>query len=201
MEYPSALPRGKRAVPFCLALRAGLTGLLACALVSNGLWGCGGRAGADDPSRFPVFGPADAILFDDRLVLEPTLENSYRADPGAKLRERVRRADAVLRARVGSVTRASANQGVVYALVVHPVGPALAGEFSKGPFTLTVTSDEPAFSAIRQLDRRLIAKTLVLFLKRYNGGPRQVTLRWHAEPDSPGLHALVQGAARDTASE
>jgi hypothetical protein len=200
MEYPSALSRGKRAIPFWRGQRAWLAGLLACGLAGGGLGACAGRA-ADDASRLPVFGPADAILFDDRLVLEPGLENSYRADPRAKLRERVRRADAVLRVRVGSVTRASANQGVVYALVVRRVGPTLAGQFSEAPFTLTVTRDDPGFSAVRQLERRLVAKTLVLFLKRYNGGPRQGTLRWHAEPDSPALHALIQGAARETGSE
>jgi hypothetical protein len=149
----------------------------------------------------PAFGPADAALFDDRLVLEPVLESSYRADPRTRLEERVRRADAVLRVRVATITRASANQGLLYSLVVRALPPALAGELPEAPLTLTVTSADPGFSAVRQLDTRLVAKTLVLFLKRYNGGPRQGTLRWHAEPDSPELHMLIRRAASPTGTE
>ncbi len=196
MEYPSALPGGKRAIPF----QSPMAGFLACALLSI-LSACAGGGRAREAPRLPTFGPADAALFDDRLVLEPVLEHSYRADPRAKLQERVRRADAVLRVRVASVTRASANQGILYSLVVRPLPPALSGALPDAPFTLTVTSADPGFSAVRQMERRLVAKTLVLFLKRYNGGPRQGTLRWHAEPDSPGLHALVRRAAFPAGTE
>ncbi|HEY6556486.1 MAG TPA: hypothetical protein VI072_04405 [Polyangiaceae bacterium] len=57
-----------------------------------------------------------------------------------------------------------------------------------------VLFDDPGFSAVHELGSRLVAKKLVLFLKRYNGGPGVGTLRWHAEPDSAALHAAVQRA-------
>jgi hypothetical protein len=196
MEYPSAAPRGKRAIPFWRRRGAlAAAGFLAWLGTTTGLSACAGRGQGEDANALPAFGPADAVLFDDRLVLEPTLEHAYRTDPGTKLRERARRAEAVLRVRIDSVTRASANRGMVYFLVVQPLPPALAGQSPDGAFTLTVTSDDPGFSAVHELGSRLVAKTLVLFLKRYNGGPGVGTLRWHAEPDSAALHAAVQRAA------
>ena len=200
MEYPSALPGGKRAIPFPRPRQGRVPGFLACGLVIV-LFACTGGAGGGEAGRLPTFGPADAALFDDRLVLEPGLENSYRADPRAKLQERVRRADAVLRVRVATVTRASANLGMLYSVVVRPLAPPLAGELPDAPLTLTVTSADPGFSTVRQLETRLVSKTLVLFLKRYNGGPRQGTLRWHAEPDSPELNTLVRRAASPPGTE
>jgi len=177
---------------------AGAIGLLAALLgpVGGAAFGCaGGASPSIDPSSLPRFGPADAVLFDGRLVLEPALEHADRARAAAKLHERARIADAVLRVRVQTVTRASVNLGVLYTVTVEPLAPALAGDFTPGPISLSVSQDDPAFSSLRLLGARLVAKTLVLFLKSYSGGPGQVTLRWHAEPDSADLQARVLAAA------
>lgn len=134
--------------------------------------GCGGAAtGAQSPGRpLPPYGGHDAVLFDDGI--EPTAIG-YPMSDGASplrdnlLRERTEVGDAVVRARVTTVTSKQEDRGRSWQLGFH----ALEHLAGSGPldadFTLQVDATDPAAGIVKAYENRLIGATFVVFVREF----------------------------------
>jgi hypothetical protein len=187
-----------------LADMAGLVGLAGLAGVATTA-GCGGAgANPQSPGRpLPAYDPHAAQLFDD--AIEPTAVG-YPAEPGTSplrdnlLRERTQVGDAVVRARVITVTTKQEDRGRTFQLGFHTVE-HLAGT---GPldvdFTLRVDAADPAAGIVGAYETRLIGSTFVVFTREFArpGAPQSASesdWRYHIARDKKdeleAVHAAI----------
>lgn len=169
----------------------------ATALTLTGLAcvGCGGKAaaGPSDASGLPAFTPDDARLFDDDIAAEifgATLGGT-RTSPPELIRERAKRADVVVPAKISTVTRDTNSQGgqALYHLSLRPTGAALVGT-AGDTITLDVGAQSPAFPLIRNAEAAAVGKSVIAFYRRFNVGD-QVALHFRCEPDLPAVRRAV----------
>jgi hypothetical protein len=152
--------------------------------------GCGGGgSGAHPPGRpLPPYGGRDAVLFDDGI--EPTAVGYPTADATSPLRddllrERTELGDAVVRARVTTVTSRQQDRGRSWQLGFHALE-RLAG---RGPldtdFTLQVDAADPAAGIVRAYENRLVGKTFVVFVRAFArpGADAEGDLHYHIAAD------------------
>jgi len=150
--------------------------------------GCGPGAGATAvPSAaagLPPYGPDDAVLFDDNFATEVFgFFTAGRNDDATKFAERIKAAEAVVRARVSTVTRdRSASGGESFQLVFQSVGPALAGADPTEPIAVSLTSASPSYPLLAADETFLVGRVVVFFFRRYNEHG-SVAVHWHAEVD------------------
>jgi hypothetical protein len=151
-------------------------------------------------SDLPPYTPEAAVLFDDsfaRDVFDPTLAQ-HGNDWQRALVLRTRYADAIVRARISTVSRSSApldSSESIHELVLNPLEPALAGQTSGEPIAVQLSPQSPAYGLIARGGSSLIGKTVILFFKRYNDEGREA-IHWHAETDTDVVkHAIIVAAA------
>lgn len=165
--------------------RRRVTGLALAGLV----WAAcsGGRPEAKVPT-LPEYSGEAALTFDD--VLAPALFgfDLEARDPATdpKLRERTRRADFVVPARIDSISRS----GTGYELTLSATGPALAGEHA-GPIVLFVPSRSPSFAWVDGAGPGFAGSRLIIFCKRFRDGQGTV-LHFRGEPDTPSMRKAVE---------
>jgi hypothetical protein len=159
---------------------------------------CGG-SGSRGPARdLPAYTGHAVELFDD--VIEP-VSVGYAVLPSAapatdaRLRERVQTGDAVVRARVVTVTSKREGEGHAYQLAFHTLE-RLAG---KGPldtdFTLDIASSDQAAGIIKAFDAGLVGNKFVVFVRAFAhpGDAYEADLRFHLAGETPAeLDAVKQ---------
>ncbi len=134
---------------------------------------CGG---AEEPARAP--GPAlppyagrETELFDD--VIEPAAVGYQGAIEGASpkgdalLRERTQTGDAVVRARVVTVTSGPETQGDGWRLGLRTLETIAGKRPPEGEFTFIVEGKAPAAGIVRMLEARLVGATFVVFVRTF----------------------------------
>jgi hypothetical protein len=134
---------------------------------------CGG---ADQPVRAP--GPAlppyagrETELFDD--VIEPAAVGYQGAIEGrppkddAMLRERTQTGDAVIRARVVTVTSGPESQGDGWRIGLRTLETIAGKRPPEGEFTFVVEGKAPAAGIVRMLEARLVGATFVVFVRTF----------------------------------
>jgi hypothetical protein len=164
-------------------------------------FGCGGAAaGAHSPGRpLPAYGGHDAALFDDGI--EPTAIGYPMADGTSPLRdnllrERTEVGDAVVRARVTTVTSKQEDTGRSWLLGFH----ALEHLAGTGPldtdFTLQVDATDPAAGIVKAYENRLIGATFVVFVREFArpGADAEGDLHYHIAPDQKDELDAVRSA-------
>lgn len=182
-------------------MRLWSSAVFAAAVVAAG-WGlaaCGGK-GANAPGQDgPPYTGHPVDLFDDGI--DP-IAVGYQLDPGpppatdAKLRERVQTGDAVVRARVVTVTSKHEADGKSWQLGLQTLG-RLAGN---GPlddtFALEVESTDPGAGMVRAFENSLVGKTFVVAVRTFAraGAPGETDLHFHISADSPDVVAAVKDA-------
>ncbi len=158
--------------------------------------------GASGPGKdYPPYAGRAAELFDDGI--DPVAVG-YQLEPGpapvsdAKLRERVQTADAIVRARVVTVTSKDQDGARSWQLGMRAAG-RLAGT---GPvddaFTLEVESTDPGAGMTRAFEGRLVGATFVVALRTFaaagpGGAAADPQLHFHISADKPEvLDAIKQ---------
>lgn len=150
---------------------------------------CGRSRGTDAKGpTFPPYSGADALTFDD--VLAPALFgfDLEARDPSLdpKLRDRSRRADYVMPARVDSLSRSGSS----YELTLSATGPALAGDHA-GPIVLIVPSGSPSYAWVEGAGASFAGARLIVFAKKFQDGDQQV-VHFRAEPDRPEIRKAIE---------
>jgi hypothetical protein len=124
----------------------------------------------------PAYGGHAADLFDD--AIEPTAIG-YPSEPGISplrdnlLRERTQVGDAVVRARVTTVTTKHEDRGRTYQLGFHTLEHLAGSGPLDADFTLRVDGTDPAAGIVTAYETRLIGSTFLVFVREF------------ARPDSP----------------
>lgn len=149
----------------------------------------------------PPYTPAEAAVFDDSIALAVFGHREEREEPerDPKLIERTQRADTVVRVKVATATRDDLPGAVAYTLVMVAVDAPLAGREMQDPVEVRIEPTNPSLPLLRDAERALVGRTLVLFFRLYNdqGEPR---VHFRAEPDTePIRDAVVRAKALDEA--
>lgn len=126
------------------------------------------------PSLSPYSGRATE-LFDD--IIEPSAVGYQGGDSNgshtsdALLRERTQTGDAVIRARVVTVTSEPEARGDGWRIGLRSLetlaGKASPAALADGEFTFVVNGDAPAAGIVRMLEARLVGTTFVVFLRQF----------------------------------
>lgn len=124
-------------------------------------------------------------------MIEPGAVGYEGADPGpapkgnALLRERTQEGDAVVRARVVTVTTDPEGAGTGWRIGLHALE-TVAGKRPPGDdFTFVVGGTSPAAGVVRVLDSRLVGHTFVVFVRGFVQAPPTPGA---ASADGPALH-------------
>ncbi|HEX8790405.1 MAG TPA: cobalamin ABC transporter substrate-binding protein [Polyangiaceae bacterium] len=171
---------------------AGVLAVLAAPL------GCG--KGANGPGRdLPPYTGHSADLFDDGIDPDAV---GFQVDPGpppmsdTRLRERTQTGDAVVRARVLTVTEKREEKRHTWQLGMHTVE-RLAGS---GPldddFTLEVEDTDPGAPMVHAFQGGLVSKTFVAFVRAFASpvAADEWDEHFHLAADTPGVKQAVQSA-------
>ena len=166
--------------------------VLAC--LAGSLASCGGGVPeARNPDRpLPPYIGHATELFDDGI--EPTAVG-FPMDPGGnpvgdtRVRERTQTGDAVVRARVRTVTSKVEDRGLSWQIGFHIVERLGGSGPLETDFTLPVLPSDPAAGIVHAFDARLIGKTFIVFVREFShaGAPQgdPGDLRFHVAGDTP----------------
>lgn len=162
--------------------------------------GCGGK-GANAPGReYPPYTGHAVELFDDGI---DAIAVGYQLEPGpppatdAKLRERVQTADAVLRARVVTVTDKREDNGRSWQLGMRTLAVLNGGSPPPGDFTVEVEATDPGSGMVRAFEGSLVNATFVVFVRTF-GHPGLLTepeLHFHLAADKADVLDAIKQAA------
>lgn len=171
-------------------------------IAALGLAACGGASGARGSDRpLPPYSGHVAELFDDGiepLAVGYAMDTNVSPQGDTRLRERTQTGDAVVRARVMTVTSKAEDSGRTWQIGLQAIE-RLGGS---GPldkdFVLTVAPNEPAAGLVQAFERQLIGKTVVVFVREFAhaGAPSGEAgdLRFHVSADSPEVLKAVTNA-------
>ena len=165
------------------------------------LAGCGGGAAGGHGAALPPYSGHVVDLFDDGiepLAVGYLMDSSGSPQADTRLRERTQTGDAVVRARVMTVTSKAEETGRAWQIGLHVIE-RLGGS---GPldkdFVLLVAASEPASGLVQAFERQLIGKSLVVFVREFahEGAPvgEAGDLRFHVAADSPDVLKAVSNA-------
>jgi hypothetical protein len=147
--------------------------------------------GAEQPAHAPEaplspYAGHVTELFDD--VIEPEAVGYQGADEGrsrgndALLRERTQTGDAVVRARVVTVTSGPESRGEGWRLGLRTLETLAGKRPPETDFTFIVEGNAPAAGIVRMLEARLVGHTFVVFVRTFGRDIRE-------EPSSDGSGA------------
>jgi len=174
--------------------------VLALALTASA--GCGGGTpDANNPDRpLPPYEGHAAELFDD--AIEPTAMG-YPSDTSAgqplgdtRLRERTQIGDAVVRAKVTTVTSKAEDRGRSWQMGLRTTERLAGSGALPKDFLLTVDPTDPAAGILRGFEARLIGQSFVAFVREFRraGAPGESDLHFHLAADSPEEVKAVKAA-------
>jgi hypothetical protein len=197
-------PRKAERMPAHRVPRAGgaVVGALAVSLVlplGLPLYGCGG---AEAQRPLPAYSGHAVDLFDD--AIEPLAVgfhiDAHRAAPRSDnlLRERTQVGDAVVRARVTTVSSKEEDQGRSWQLGMHTLD-RLGGAGPLEPdFALRVGPTDASAGIIRSFESHLIGQTFIAFVREFNRPGSEPEIHFHLGPDSKDeLDAVSAAVLRD----
>ena len=164
------------------------------------LTGCGGK-GAVGPGRdYPRYVGHAAELFDDGI--DP-ISVGYQLEPGpapatdTKLRERVQTGDAIVRARVVTVTSKNEDAGRSWQLGLHTLARLAGTGTLDDDFTLEVGSTDPGAGMVRAFESRLVGATFVVAVRTFAhpGAAGEADLHFHVLADRSDVLAAIREAS------
>ncbi|MGD0674289.1 MAG: cobalamin ABC transporter substrate-binding protein [Polyangiaceae bacterium] len=138
-------------------------------------------------------------LFDD--AIEPTavgyeLDSALPPTQSPVLRERTQTADAVIRARVVTVTSTPEDSGRSFQIGLRTLE-GLAGSQGPAALTLHIRETDPAAGIVRAAESHLIGLTVIAFLRQFRARDHATPdgqLHFHIGPDSKAELRAVREA-------
>ena len=169
--------------------------------VVSGLLGCGaGSATSRDPNRpLPSYTGHASDLFDDAIEPAAVGYELDRADVpmnSSALRERAEVGDAVVRARVTTITSKEEDRGNTWHIGFHTLQRLAGGGPLDDDFTLQVNPNGAASGILRAFEGRLVGKTFVAYVREYAAAPLpgESYLHFHLARDDKDQAAAVRAA-------
>jgi hypothetical protein len=158
---------------------------------------CGGPD-ANSPSRpLPPYEGHQTELFDDAIdprAVGLNLDEARTPQTDAAVRERTQVGDAVVRAKVQTVTQKRNGDDVEYQLGFQTLE-KLAGEHPPPDiFVVRFDKASPSAGIVRSLDARLGGKTFVVFVKEFKGPDGEPRFYAHLAADTKDVVAAVKDA-------
>jgi hypothetical protein len=172
-------------------------------VLALGLLACGGGTpGARDPGRpLPPYNGHATELFDD--AIEPMavgypMDTTASPQGDTRVRERTQTGDAVVRARVMTVTSKVEDSGRSWQIGLHIVDRLGGAGPLENEFTLVVAPHGAAAGIVQAFEARLIGKVFIVFVREFSheGAPpgEAGDLRFHVAADSPDEQKAVNAA-------
>jgi len=158
---------------------------------------CGGPD-ANSPSRpLPTYEGHQAELFDDAIdprAVGLNLDEARTPQSDSAVRERTQVGDAVVRAKVQTVTQKRNNDDVEYQLGLV-VLEKLGGEHAPpDEFVVPFDKNSPSAGIVRSLDARLGGKTFIVFVRQFKGPDGEPRFYAHFSADTKDVIAAVKDA-------
>jgi hypothetical protein len=173
-------------------MRAVLAGALAALLMTA----CPGAA--ESPKRpLPSYAGRAVELFDDAIESKAVgldLEQSTPARADPLLRERTQVADAVLRARIDTVTAKQEDSGTTYTVTLHTAEKLTGSYPPASPFSVKVDRTDKAAGILRSFEARLVGMQFVIFVREFVRPDGDSELHFHMAPDSKEVLAAINEA-------
>lgn len=158
---------------------------------------CGGPD-ANSPSRpLPAWEGHQAELFDD--VIDPravglNLDEGRTPQTDAAVRERTQVGDAVVRARVQTITQRRSGEDTEFQLGLQVIE-KLGGEHPPpDEFVVPIGKSSPSAGIVRSMDARLGGKTFVVFIREFKGPDGEPRFYAHFAGDTKDVVAAVKDA-------
>jgi hypothetical protein len=163
-----------------------------------GLSGCGGKGANGPHGDLPPYTGRAAELFDDGIdgaAVGYALEPGPPPSTDAKLRERVQTGDAIVRARVVTVTSQRQDTGRSWQLGMHTLE-KLAGSGSlDADFALDVEATDPGAGMVKAFESSLVGATFVVAVRTFaHAGTGDADLHFHLLADKPDVLAAIKEA-------
>jgi hypothetical protein len=161
---------------------------------------CGEAKGPKRP--LPAYEAQAKVLFDD--VIDPAavgldFDKSYAPGQDPALRERVRQADAVLRAKVMTITSRTTEGRGSYQLALVALDDQLIGPFPPAsPFLMRIDESSPSNGIVKHLEGGLVGKVFIVFVKAFQRADGDQELHAHLSPDTKATaRAISDAQAKD----
>jgi hypothetical protein len=158
---------------------------------------CGGE-GADSPHRpLPPWEGHQTELFDDAIdprAVGLNLEMARTPQSDTLVRERTQVGDAVVRARVDTVTQRRNGDDVEYQLGLHVLEKLTGAHPPPDDFVIRFDKGSPSTGIMRSLDERLGGKSFVVFVREFKGPDNEPRFYAHLSPDTKDVVAAVKDA-------
>jgi hypothetical protein len=150
---------------------------------------CGGpESGANSPSRaLPAYTGHDVELFDDGIDPKAVgLDYDGALDPrlDTKFRERAQISDAVLRAKVDTVTVRGDGPGARYDLAFKTIEKLSGENAPPSDFTLHIEEVNPSSGIVRTMQTALGGKSFVTFVREFQRADGEAEWHFHLSPDT-----------------
>ncbi len=175
-------------------------GLLASLFLVSSSTACGGKGASGPEKEYPPYTGKSVELFDDGI---DAIAVGYQLEPGpapatdAKLRARVQTGDAVVRARVVTVTSKKEDVGRSWQLGLHTLERLAGSAALDADFTLDVESTDPGAGMVRAFESSLVGATFVVAVRTFAhaGAPGESDLHFHLSADKADVLAAVKEAS------
>jgi len=178
--------------------------LLTSSIALVGMFGCGGArtSGAGASRPLPAYSGHATELFDDdiepRAVGIDLSLSQAQASPrtDSVLRERTQVGDAVVRARIDTVTAKNDGVDARYDLGLRPLEKLAGGHPPQGEnFNLRIDHTSSAANIVKNFQNRLHGRIFVVFVREFVRPDGDTELHFHAAPDNKDVVDAVRAAA------
>jgi hypothetical protein len=154
--------------------------------------------GAKGPTRpLPTYAGHAAEVFDDSIELAAAgVSLDVHVDPHTDkgLRERTQVCDAVVRARVTTVTRKPDDNGAHYVVGMKTLE-KITGNFPPADtFEVIVSDKSPSLGMLKTMEGAIVGKTFVAFVRAFVRPEGEEEIHFHLAPDTKDEAAAVREA-------
>jgi hypothetical protein len=175
-------------------------GLLLGAMSFACMVGCGTKVATGPLREYPPYTGRAVDLFDDGI--DP-IAVGYQLEPGpapaadAKLQERVQTGDAIVRARVVTVTEKKETSGRSWQIGLHTLARLAGSGALDADFSLEVEATDPGAGMVKAYQSSLVGSSFVVSVRRFGlaQAPGESELHFHFSADKPDVLAAVKQAA------